>query len=371
MLNQPLYDALVKIFHKVDVVNEGVHADITVHPGGTGEWSVARENESGEEYRVNCPFCKDTKGHLYISHLSYAAPIVGGMQLRTCHLLAHCFRRECLKEAANRDVLAGWIGLAMVGSESTPLIIEDKQDDLPAYNVSNDLTMEGLRTWIPDWRVIDEDTDPNVLAYLEERRISEDDIKWLNIGWGPIRSPRTGEYINRGLPWVLFPITRNGRLAGVQARAPECYLSETGIKYYFHPACRKKTVVFNLDVARQLGIGVLCEGVFDVASVGKPGICIFGHTPSIAQKRLIAANLQGLIWIPDTDVSPVLDAIAIARKQIEDWNSAGVFIKGAHLVRLPEKDAGSMTRQAVWESIVQQVPSEMQDYLLEKIIPKI
>jgi hypothetical protein len=170
---------------------------------------------------------------------------------------------------------------------------------------------------------------------------------------------------------VLFPVLRNGKLVGVQARCPAQFLEAEGIKYYFHPACRKKTVVFNLDIARQLGIGVLCEGVFDVASIGKPGVCVFGHTPSITQKRLLAANLQGLIWLPDTDISPTLDAPVIARSQIAEWNAAGVFPKGAHLVILPAKDAGSLTRQQVWETILQQVPPDMQECILHEVVTKL
>ena len=101
MLNQQLYNALLRTFGKVEIANEGVHAQIYVNPNGTGDWSVAKDGEGGEEYRVNCPFCRDHKGHLYISHMSYAAPVVNGMQLQVGRLLAHCFRRECIKDQNN------------------------------------------------------------------------------------------------------------------------------------------------------------------------------------------------------------------------------------------------------------------------------
>lgn len=372
MLNQQLYDALLKTFGKVEIANEGVHATIAVNPNGTGDWTIAKEGEGGEEYRVNCPFCRDHKGHLYISHMSYAAPVVNGMQLQVGKLLAHCFRRECLKDSNNRDILEGRIGMAMAGEGAVTVVDMSQPDEVDMQlNLSNELTLEGLRTWIPDWQLIDENTDPAILQYLEERRITQDDIDWLHVGWGPIKSLRTGGYLNHGHPWVLFPVLRNGKLAGVQARCPSQFLEAEGIKYYFHPACRKKTIVFNLDIARQIGIGCLCEGVFDVAAIGKPGVCIFGHTPSITQKRLLAANLQGLVWLPDTDVSTVLNAIDIANRQVAEWNAAGVFPKGAHVVVLPAKDAGSMTRQALWETIMQQVPPEMQECLLKEVVPKL
>ena len=372
MLNQQLYNALLKTFGKVEVANEGVHATITIDPTGLGSWSISKEGEGGEEYRVNCPFCRDHKGHLYISHMSYAAPIVNGMRLQVGKLLAHCFRRECLKDPNNKDILEGRIGMAMCGEGETPVVnmSEPDENDM-VVNLSNELTLEGLRTWIPDWQLIDENTDQNIVQYLEERRITQADIDWLHIGWGPIKSARTGTYLNHGHPWVLFPVLRNGKLAGVQARCPPQFLEAEGIKYYFHPACRKKTIVFNLDVARQIGVGCLCEGVFDVASIGKTGVCIFGHTPSLTQKRLLVANLQGLIWLPDTDISPNLNAINIAMKQIAEWNAAGVFPRGAHVVTLPMKDAGSMTRQAVWETILQQVPQDLQEVLLKEVVPKL
>lgn len=372
MLNPQLYNALLRTFGKVEVANEGVHATIAVDPSGLGSWSIAKDGEGSEEYRVNCPFCKDHKGHLYISHMSYAAPIVNGMQLQVGRLLAHCFRRECIKDPNNRDILEGRIGMAMSGEGTTPVVDMSEPDETDIQlNLSNELTLEGLRTWIPDWQLIDENTDPAIIKYLEERRITQDDIDWLHIGWGPIKSVRIGGYLNHKHPWVLFPVLRNGKLAGVQARCPTQFLDAEGIKYYFHPACRKKTIVFNLDIARQIGIGVLCEGVFDVASIGKPGVCIFGHTPSVTQKRLLAANLQGLVWLPDTDVSPTLNAIEIATKQAAEWNAAGVFSKGCCVVTLPQKDAGSMARQQVWETILQQVPPAMQETLLKEVVPKL
>jgi hypothetical protein len=116
---------------------------------------------------------------------------------------------------------------------------------------------------------------------------------------------------------------------------------------------------------------VLCEGVFDVAHIGKAGVCIFGHTPSITQKRLLASNLSGIIWLPDTDVSPHLNAIDIAMRQCAEWNSSGIFTQGAHVVTLPSKDAGSMSRIDVWQTILNQVSQEMRDYLMDKVVPKL
>lgn len=374
MLNPTLYHALEKLFPKVEIANEGVHASLTVSPVGDGSWTSNKDGDGGEEYRVDCPFCKDHKGHLYISYLSYASPVIDGIQLRVCKLLAHCFRRNCIDNQDNRIELEQRIGAAMasLGAVAPLVSMSSQQEDPePRFKVSDALTIEGLRTWIPDWQPLGSDTDPGVLQYLEQRRITKEDVEWLNIGWGPIKSVTSGTYLNGGAPWVLFPIMKNFKLVGVQARCPECYLQADGIKYYFHPACRKKTVVFNLDIAREIGTGVLCEGVFDVASIGRPGVCTFGHTPSIAQSRMLTASLECLIWLPDTDVKPTLNAIEIANKQVATWNAAGIFPKGAHVVILPAKDAGEMTRQQVWEAIITQVPHEVQQHLMAKVVQKV
>ena len=87
-LNEWLYNRLVDVFTAPGAENEGVVAGdlrldpITLRP--------RRYSGSGsEEYIVCCPFCGDTKGHLYINN-RYGEDDPG-----TCSdnmHLAHCFR---------------------------------------------------------------------------------------------------------------------------------------------------------------------------------------------------------------------------------------------------------------------------------------
>ena len=375
MLNPLLYEALKKLFKTVEIVNEGQHAAIEVMPNGV-DWTIPQSSEHGEQYRVNCPFCSDRKKHLYLSYLSYSRPVVHGIQLRIGRLRAQCFRSGCLRNRENYDYLEGQLGLAMAlcgnGMDCCSLIPSDGEDEKPVgYSVSNELSLDGLRTWVPDWQPIDDNTDQEVLNYLVGRRVTQDDVRWLHMGWGPIKSPKSGKYLNGGKPWILFPIVNNKKLEGVQARCPDVYLTDAGIKYWFHPGCRKRMLLLNLDEARKYGVCVVTEGAFDVLSVGKPGVCTFGHTPSTTQKQLLSSFDQGLIWLPDTDVRQDLDPIAIARKQVNSWNKDNVFNKGAHVVVLPNKDAGSMSRQEVWKTILEQVSPEMQTYLLERVLPRL
>lgn len=374
MKNKLLYEALERLFKRVEIANEGVTASIQPDPAGTGGWQIEKGDEHGEQYRVNCPFCKDHKKHLYISYLSYAQPVIKGVPLRVGHLRAQCFRKNCLNNKDNYRFLEGQIGRAMAlsgdGMQTSYLLnCDEAEDEEPKLKLSHEPTLEGLRTWVEDWEPITDDADPVVLEYLAQRGVTMEDVRWLGIGWGPIKSVRTGGYLNQGKPWVIFPIVNNGKLLGVQARCPAQYLKEGGIKYWFHPGCRKRTVMLNLDIARKLGVGVVCEGAFDVLSVGKPGVCCFGHTPSVTQQRLLTGFDHGLIWLPDTDVKPDLNPIEIAQSLVDKWNSDNRFDKGAHVVILPKKDAGEMTRQEVWETIYSQVTPVMQQYIIDKIIP--
>lgn len=378
MLNKLLYGALERLFKHVEIVNEDVHAYIEPDKSGSGQWTMPQGEDRGEQYKVDCPYCGDHRGHLYISYLSYAVPVINGNVMRMGPLMSHCFRRDCMSDPDNKRHLEGRIGLAMTlvgdGMQSSfPIDMSDvgQQEDGTEFNLSSSVTLDGLRTWIPDWQPVDGNTDQAIVDYLCERRVTKADVDWLGIGWGPVKSPRSGNYLTGGKPWVLFPIVNNGKLCGVQARCPPAYMTDESFKYWFHPGCRKRTLLLNLDAARSCGVGVLCEGAFDVLSIGKPGLCCFGHTPSVFQRRVLSCFDHGIIWLPDTDTRADLDCISIARTQAAQWNEAGLFDKGAHVVTLPAKDAGDMTRQEVWTEIIKQVSQPMREYLFERVIPKL
>ena len=373
MLNQTLYECLLSMFGDVTVVNEGQQADITPDPRRVGRWDIAKESDHGEQYAVDCPFCGDDKKHLYISYLSFAVPVIDGVKMQMGKLRAQCFRHGCLRNKDNRDTLRRRIGLKMAamspdGNSWTSISkgVDTSEPD-NKLNVSSDLTVEGIQTWLPDYKPISEDTPEEILLYLDSRRITWDDVQWLYMGWGPVLSPVSKHYLNDGHPWIIFPIINNGKLVGVQARCLPKYLKEDGIKYWTHPGCRKRTVLFNLDNARDTGVAVVCEGVFDVASVGKPGVCLFGHTPSKVQMTMLSTFRQGIIWLPDTD----LDCIKEAKVYADRLKLSGAFPLGAHVVKLPAKDAGEMTRADIWKEILTQVSQPMAEYLYNDVIPQL
>ena len=376
MLNPVLYDSLVRIFGKVKIENEGMVARILPKAGTVSGWELPDDENHGEQYRVCCPYCKDRHFHLYISYLSFAVPKLEDRLMMHSDLLAICFRRHCLQDSVNRLDLLRRIGMNIaeaikdnVVTAGNALVLDDEpQDNLYSWPEHPDES--GFRGWVPDYKAVNIDTPPCVLNYLRQRRISAADVDMFHIGWGPVKSPTTGDYLTGGAPWILIPIIQHGKLKGMQARAlPE--FCDGKFKYWLHPGSRKKTLIGNLDNAQKLGIGVLSEGWFDVFSVGMPGVCMFGHTPSSYQRMLLGSFDYGLIWLPDTDVRPDLNPIAVAEKYCAEWNASGHFPKGAHVVKLPAKDAGEMDRQAVWREICAQVSPEMREFLLSRIVPRL
>lgn len=371
MINNQLYAALKAAFGEVLVANEGempsVIPDRFSYPG----WRIASSSEGtrGEQYHVNCPFCGDKRHRLYVSCLSYTSLKVNGDTLPPGPLMAYCQNENCMSSYKNREAFSGML----FDSMSSPKALSLSQAEEPVRDevkYSSKPTLEGIRTWVPSYAPVDKNAPPAVLEYLQERRLSADDVNWLKIGWGPIQT-RNGVLLD-GCPWIIFPIIQNSQLVGVQARCLPKYMpKDFKMKYWFHPASRKGGAVFNLDVARSFGVGVLCEGVFDVASIGKPGICCFGHTPSIVQKRLVATVGDLLIWLPDTDKNPQCDPVDIARRVSQQWNDAGAFRLGVHVVLLPEKDAGSLTRLQVWQEIMKQVPYNVGGYLMKNVVERL
>lgn len=389
MINELLYKALQAQFGSVLVENEGVTADIVVtERNGIPSWHLPKGDElgeHGEQYRINCPFCRgsdgsrDHKHHMYISYMTFAHPDIGGTVLHAGPLYAHCFRCQAMKDPDKRRELDFMIrageacvqgsGVVCVNTAGTSV---EPQERLQ-YQTSDSVTLDGVRTWIEGYSPCDDNMDTDIFEYLDGRGVTWDMIEQFAIGWGPVKTPRTGRLLKNGVPWVIFPVVMNSRLVGVQARCPDKFITDSDdLRYWTHPAMRKSAVVYNLDRARSLGVGVLCEGVFDVIKVGAPGVCVFGKQPSAAQLGLLATIGRGLVILPDTDKHKEFDTVSDAYELAANWNSQGVFDLGVQVVELSAKDAGEMSRNDVWAEMIAKIPDgKLRDYLATDILTRI
>lgn len=384
MLNKRLYAALKAVFGKVSIENEGIRARIErdYTTGYSTSWRLSDGADHGEQYRVNCPFChnkngqKDTKQHLYISYLSYARPTCDGQELASAGLLAHCFRANCVSNTDNRAQLEAMLytGFCCVDSGEDYAVqagVIGGADEPPTYTVSDSVSLAGIQTWVPDFHWCSEGTHPDIAEYLSQRGVTSAMIDRFGIGWGEVRTPRTSRLLNNGAPWVVVPVVQDGKLAGVQARCPDKFVGADAIRYWIHPGMRKRSVVYNIDSARRLGLAVVCEGVFDVFKVGSTGVCCFGHTPSTVQLSMLSTMDRGLIWLPDNENRADIDTFGEAAAIAAQWNAERRFPLGVHVVRLPAKDAGEMSRQDVWATILSSVPEPMAQYIVESVLTRL
>ena len=101
VLNGPLYKRLQKVFGGVKVTRPGVPMHATRSTDYlTGEPRL-QVSESGEQYRVSCPFCNDTRFRLYVHHTWGQRDLFG----RKVNFLAHCHNEDCLRNPENRQKL--------------------------------------------------------------------------------------------------------------------------------------------------------------------------------------------------------------------------------------------------------------------------
>lgn len=383
MLNEQLFLKLQKLFRAVDVIQAGVPAEIQERCGlGLTPWKIA-QGGSGQQYRVGCPFCGDTKKHLYISHISYACLNIGGTSYGKCGLVAKCFRRDCLADPAKRAALDQMIQTTVVDTniDVKLTVVQDNSQYKPKYDVKNSPTIQGIRTWYKDYTPIDQNcTNTQVLEYLRSRGISLQLAKRFRIGYGKAQSPSSGQLYLNGAPFIMLPILQPGTLKGVQLRCLPKYSTQKFPKYLFHHACKRNLMLYNRAQSVASKIGVITQGAFDAIKTGAPAVAIFGHTPSKIQLRHIQADHQqgGIIWLPDNQIKVSktgkvqLDPPAIARAQCDKWNKANTFPWGAHVVMLPDKDAGEMNTIDIWATILQQVDNPLMiAYIQQFIIPEL
>lgn len=370
VLNPALYSRLLTLYNgDVGIVNQGEQAalDYMFPPTISGSikvtWKLRTgQGEAGENYTVNCPYCKDNHKHMYISYLSFSAPDIPGYVVEKAGLIVNCFH-GCFN---NRPDRREHIAKLILGSGTQEFILQQVKATTSGNEeaLSNQISLAGIRTWAQDYQSLDT-APPEVVRYItEERRYTIPYLMQHNIGWGRLLSNKTGAWLNRGGLFLIIPIIQNGTLRGIQGRAIGSKDQVEGahqLRYYFHPACKKSAQLGNIDQAVKFRFCCGGEGFFDALRFGGPGVCFFGPYPSKYQEKLLLSRWGSgaFIWCPDTNVSKkpsgeIMDPVAIAQGYIDKWNSMRAFAHGAHLVRVSAKDPDEMTTENLWKEIQEQ-----------------
>lgn len=257
-LNAELYEQLKQRFGEVKISNEGesYRYEINKHKTGLGR---VKDIQSGEQYCVRCPMCKDHKQRLTISHVC-GQKLAGLEDLGPITWKLYCFNcgfpkglsgaRNALgillSDYANRVRL----GLVSKLDTSGPAVIKE---------------MEGPGELGP----ITPDSAAGI--YLTKRKF---DLDLLTEKYKMQRIVQPKADRRFLAERVFIPVFADTKLVYWQAR--DVYGMEDTPPYYISRGGKKS--LFNFDMASKAPFMVICEGVFDAVTVGTNAVALFGKS---------------------------------------------------------------------------------------------
>jgi len=337
-LNPRLYYSLRTAFsNSVKVANEG--------EAFVSEWrrDLSKSNQNkevliqgGEEYRVCCPFCRDTKHRLYVNHKWGTHD--ESLKAHWNHLI-HCFNEECDMEGFE-DLLTPYV-------RNRPML---PQGAAPDTNVAL-LRMEWPGECVPLTKL--PGSHP-ALEYLRGRKFDPAQIQdlWdVKFCVSCPETPRFHRHLVEGR--IIIPIYwgDENEMVGWQARA----IDGSEPKYYTSPSLKKRYILYNGQRAAKFHVGVLVEGVTDAWRIGPRATALLGKSVSFFQRDKLCQLFgdRTLINMLDPDA---LDDIDRVHKQLKPENFPGKY----HVVRLPAgTDAGSSETAFLYSEINRQAKVEV------------
>lgn len=337
VLNPMLYRRLKRKFGEVKVSNEGEALDYKVRTNPVTNKPYLDFIQRGEQYRVACPYCLDTRFRLYISHRWGQRDTTG----RKMTFLAKCFNENCLTESENwRDFIE---------------TLENNDDSLEQARVlPGEKNPEAARTvkWPGPCKRLDElPEEHKARAYLRSRDFDPDVISRL---YGVCYCEDSHHFSARNR--IIIPVYDKEAMKGWQAR----FVGELpwkdpkekrGLppKYFSCPNSQfRSQCIYNWDRMKQWSTGIICEGPMDVWRFGVMAGCIFGNTMTDVQKRKVAAvfKRRTLVLLLDPEESE-----SRSTERTVEWfeqRMPGQFAA----VKLPKgTDPGSLEREFLREIV--------------------
>ena len=349
MLNQPLYESLVRLYKKVSVVNEGEKGVITDTVRVEG-CLVASRTSGGEQYKFNCPVCGDKRGRLYVSHWAFRSMTKAGKPLNTNGLML-CHNEHCDLSPVKKS-----IGRSIVGMESGVVL---------GYEVAAERKTQVVN--LPDGSIPinSMDAPAECKEYLESRGFN---LKELYSVYKVHAVRRLKEYPEHG-PKIIYPVYWNGECVFWQARlafTPTREQTRQGArKYYITPGAKKSEYLYNRDgalasMAETTSANrfvVMVEGVTDAQRVGSCSVAFFGKFPSLKQKQIIRWTMlhrgTGILLL-DPDASDKADEF------MAENCGTNLFAGGLYRVDLSDKDPAEHTRRELWDKMIESVSKQTQ-----------
>ncbi len=345
-LRPELFRRLEQRFGDVAIAreDEDLECRITSEPGDFDDQGRLRKKleilAPGEAYRINCPFCTDTRRRLWINHMwgfkDEENPGVSYMWL------VNCFNASCTKAYHIRKQLYAMV-FDDVGYGQRPAgdFIQKgvrRPTELVAVEPPGRIARVG---YLPP--------EHPACRYLRERGYDPREVYaryW--VGYCVEAPPAYPLVTNR----LVIPIYMNKKLVGWQARLLGTPSSKHIPKYYNLPNMPKLQMVYNLDKAKDYPYVVITEGVTSAWRYGPQAVAILGKKLSTPQAQKILGT-----W-SDRFIFCMLDGSA------RDENQAMCDLLSINHPRVacidlpPDKDPGDCTRDYLRGAVAQVAASK-------------
>jgi hypothetical protein len=355
-LNPSLYRALSNAFKrgvKIQKADERMVYKVNVSQITGKQVIDVQPGRGGEDYKVCCPFCNDTRFRLQINHRWNTRDEKTGAYFGSSFVC--CYNDGC---DLNHD--APWRRRLDCHQQLTeltkPYIARHRQV------VYEEPIREKKPIKLPDKAlpITHLDASHEAIRYLEGRRFNIDklfdefrvlfcldDPNWMVAGR------------------IIIPVYMNEQLVGWQARYVGEPKTDNVPKYYTCPGTQRNQILYNYDAAKYFNFAVLVEGPTDVWRTGRASIAPLGSSVSSTQIQLMQAawNDGGLALMLDPDYvhKPSKDPKApspyeVLRSKLSDPT---LFKRGLLEVVLPDgMDPGKFdTPQSLWQ-VIRQVAAQ-------------
>jgi hypothetical protein len=277
MLNDKLYRLLCKQFGEanIKVVRQGqklkgFYEDYWDESGSRR--TKLKRKESGEEYHLNCLYCRDTRHRLSLSYLfGQKDPRTGSNNIWA----TNCWNSNCMSEFTNRVDLYDRIYKGVQYNED-----EDGRIDTSGTAEKKLPRMPGT-LWRLD-KLAQSMPRHDAVVYVQDRLMCPSYLgERFGVGYCP--DPKVLAAENR----LIAPVTFRDKFCGWTGR----YIGESDdkrIPKWFHdPGMTKSELFYNFDVASKLSTKILVEGAGDVWGVGDPGLGMLGNKVTDVQMQLL------------------------------------------------------------------------------------
>jgi len=253
-----------------------------------GSVLIANEHRADEDYRVCCPFCRDTRHRLYIScKWGVYDPLAGHSNI---HLI-QCYNENCVNPGDTDDITAeerrerrNELFLQVYrGLRSSTLLA-------PATKVkeSSKEPLEWPGKVIRLDKLFAKKPKHPAVVYMQQRGY---DPVQLGEEYGFVFCDKiTDPQYAMALGTILMPIYHQEKLYSWTSRA----IGDTAVKrkYYNCPGRPQQSIGYRLDVVLRYSTVVLVEGILDCIKVGPFATCLFTKTLNVELKKKIVKGLQ-------------------------------------------------------------------------------